>query len=541
MLSDFLKKRAAPTIAQPSGPAADPSMATDLKTDPWGLLTYTLGAQNSQGQSTPVKPEKHTVEPEIPGGPYHMVGGEDEPESLLYGTKIREAVQYIAGTAHKTGTKESYLAGMNKLLGIRTFLIFTGFDETTNLLRIMNEASKLRTMADDLQMAEELKPKVPGKKEAHGVKGERMTPEAAGYMELKGAVKDGDCKKVSVPGGVSFQLGCCNEFEAVDEDTTKKFSCGTCEYRKQWGTSGGTEKASAIKTLVGEGHMANENKSAREALREKLAALAESKKASQFGRLREVAKKEAGKVGEALGELAHSASIMATSFSALKENLDLNEAPRAASLKARVAARKMFANEFRRIAEANPEQLADSVIELYRSLDEIVSGVENFAANLGIELPGPEEEGLPGDILSGDGDEGLHGEMPIGGGEDIAPNPLEAKGERLETPAEEQTEIEEGTEGTEEDQQQDEELAKEAADAGSAGFVTDRDSESKPKTPEKAEVPRLAAKSKGATGAGGFVTNRDQSAEPKPVEKAEIPVSQGEAAITAALRDKAGW
>ncbi len=459
MLAKFLNKRGAP----PPAPGAPPTgeNPADAQFDPWGMLSQ-QGQQpkgeEEESQATPFKPEKHTVEPEIAGGPYHMVGS-------------------------------------------------TGYQDRN-----------------------------PAMDDVHGESGYsgRMTPEEAGYMELKGAKKDGDCKKVAVPGGVSLQLGCCNEFEAEDKEATQRFSCGTCEYKK-------AAKSQNTETLVGEGHMANEKKSSREALREKLAALAESKKASQFGRLREVAKVAPAKVGEALGELARSASILSSSLATLKENLDLNEAPRAASLKARVAARKKYAVEFRRIAEANPEQLADSVIELYRSIDEIVTGLENFAANMGIELPGPEEEGLPGDILSGDGDEGLHGEMPIGGGEDIAPNPLEAKGERLETPAEEQTEIEEGTEGTEEDQQQDEELAKEAADAGSAGFVTDRDSESKPKTPEKAEVPRLAAKSKGATGAGGFVTNRDQSAEPKPVEKAEIPVSQGEAAITAALRDKAGW
>ena len=107
--------------------------------------------------------------------------------------------------------------------------------------------------------------------------------------------------------------------------------------------------------------------------------------------------------------------------------------------------------EFRRIAEANPEQLADSVIELYRSLDEIVSGVENFAANLGVELPGPEEEMLDAN-LGGEGDEGLHGEMPEGGPElpeGLAENPLEAEGERLESPAEQEREEAEGTEGTE--------------------------------------------------------------------------------------------
>jgi hypothetical protein len=141
-------------------------------------------------------------------------------ESFAYGTRLREAVQYIVGKAHKEGTAESYLAGMNKLLGIRTFLVFTEFNETRPLLAIANEASRLQTMADSLGDRR-------GKTGAE--KAARMTPEQAGYMELRGARKDGDCSKVAVPGGVSLVLGCCNRFEPLDEGTSK-FSCGTCEY-----------------------------------------------------------------------------------------------------------------------------------------------------------------------------------------------------------------------------------------------------------------------------------------------------------------------
>jgi hypothetical protein len=60
-------------------------------------------------------------------------------------------VQYIVGEAHKKGTKESYLAGMNKLYGVRALLIFTGFNETRPLLAIMNEAHRLWTMAESLE------------------------------------------------------------------------------------------------------------------------------------------------------------------------------------------------------------------------------------------------------------------------------------------------------------------------------------------------------------------------------------------------------
>jgi hypothetical protein len=60
-------------------------------------------------------------------------------------------------------------------------------------------------------------------------------PEAqAGYMELQGAVKDGDCSHVDVEGGVSLDRGCCNEFEPQDEQTDT-FSCGNCKYGSEQG------------------------------------------------------------------------------------------------------------------------------------------------------------------------------------------------------------------------------------------------------------------------------------------------------------------
>lgn len=56
----------------------------------------------------------------------------------------------------------------------------------------------------------------------------RVPAETAGYMELSGATKDGECERVEVTGGVSSKLGCCNLFDP--EDNAKKFACGTCEY-----------------------------------------------------------------------------------------------------------------------------------------------------------------------------------------------------------------------------------------------------------------------------------------------------------------------
>lgn len=63
--------------------------------------------------------------------------------------------------------------------------------------------------------------------------GQRVSALAAGYMELGGATKDAECKKVKAEGGVSQELGCCNLFEP--EAGAKTFRCGTCEYRVERG------------------------------------------------------------------------------------------------------------------------------------------------------------------------------------------------------------------------------------------------------------------------------------------------------------------
>ena len=47
-------------------------------------------------------------------------------------------------------------------------------------------------------------------------------------MELEGATKDADCSKVQVEGGVSSDLGCCNDFEP--KPGAQEFKCGNCSY-----------------------------------------------------------------------------------------------------------------------------------------------------------------------------------------------------------------------------------------------------------------------------------------------------------------------
>lgn len=61
----------------------------------------------------------------------------------------------------------------------------------------------------------------------------RINERAAGYMELEGAKKDGECSVVEVPDGISRDKGCCNNFWPP---TAKKFSCGTCVYVEDAGS-----------------------------------------------------------------------------------------------------------------------------------------------------------------------------------------------------------------------------------------------------------------------------------------------------------------
>lgn len=60
----------------------------------------------------------------------------------------------------------------------------------------------------------------------------RLSAAQAGYMELQNAVKDADCRKVEVKGGVSSQLGCCDLYQP-ESKAVKQFRCGECEYLKQ--------------------------------------------------------------------------------------------------------------------------------------------------------------------------------------------------------------------------------------------------------------------------------------------------------------------
>lgn len=57
----------------------------------------------------------------------------------------------------------------------------------------------------------------------------RESAKQAEYMELAGARKDADCRKVYVKGGVSTKLGCCDRYQPASR-SVQEFRCGKCEY-----------------------------------------------------------------------------------------------------------------------------------------------------------------------------------------------------------------------------------------------------------------------------------------------------------------------
>jgi len=58
---------------------------------------------------------------------------------------------------------------------------------------------------------------------------QRESAEDAEYMELAGALKDADCEKVEVDGGVSSKLGCCDYFQPKSKKV-QQFRCGECRF-----------------------------------------------------------------------------------------------------------------------------------------------------------------------------------------------------------------------------------------------------------------------------------------------------------------------
>lgn len=295
--------------------------------------------------------------------------------------------------------------------------------------------------------------------------------------------------------------------------------------------------------------MANSTKASREALRKKIAARKATKGASspKWNRLRQVAAEEAKDVDSALTEVADALGNMADAMGNLREHLDLIEAPKTASLKVRVATSRRYASSFRRLADENPEVVADALSEVYHSLDDVAGAVENLAEHMGIELNlTPVEE-----AFGEEGKEELKGESPAEESEEVKVDIPEFEAAEEELESEDGEKAEEKVDDAEEKVEG--EVEKEAA---SIEFTTDRDEKGEPKTPVVAakkgecsmcgpghedpkkpgycerhgkrlskENPCDYGKKAGAT---EWTTDRDEDGKPKTPAKVEAPQAQGE-------------
>ena len=206
---------------------------------------------------------------------------------------------------------------------------------------------------------------------------------------------------------------------------------------------------------------------------------------AKYAQMRVVAESNPGQIEQDLTLLADACAAQAEAFDALRENLDLIQAPKEASYKVRVAAAKEYAVSFRRIAEEAPEQLADAVREAYHSLDEQAGALEMLADHLGVELGAtPAEEAFAEEGIQ-EIEEADEQGVPMG---DVAEPGMEDK------------------------------------EAGSEGWVTDRDESGQPKQPVKVDVPRVA---NSGPGAQGFVSDRDGDGKPRSPKKVESPQVEG--------------
>jgi hypothetical protein len=268
--------------------------------------------------------------------------------------------------------------------------------------------------------------------------------------------------------------------------------------------------------------MAKPKQATREEVRKAILARREARKqekTAQYAKMRETAKAPA-KFAKVLDELVVKTARQADSMEALRHNLGLARIAKDAPAKVRVAAAKNYGKKFIRVAEEQPDILADALQQAYKGLDEQAAAMEIAAEALGIDLGAtPAEKAFT--------DEGKH-ELELG--EDKGEAVAESEGPEFE--AKEETEAEGDVEAI----QGEPEAEKEAA-AGSDAFSTDRDPSGNPKAPQKAKAPEAQGAAEGNKQGSGAQepTKQDYSTNNPPAQGAEkfvkeIPQAQGKAA-----------
>jgi len=74
---------------------------------------------------------------------------------MLFGTSLEDAIQHMVGQAIRTNTKEGYEKAVERLSGVRTFLIFLKGEDapidtfTVALLMLSNEIQRMYRLVDD--------------------------------------------------------------------------------------------------------------------------------------------------------------------------------------------------------------------------------------------------------------------------------------------------------------------------------------------------------------------------------------------------------
>ena len=267
-----------------------------------------------------------------------------------------------------------------------------------------------------------------------------------------------------------------------------------CSSARRSGCSSAGPWSKGLRNTLGEAIMAN-----REEIRKKIEARRAQKQAAskaKFAKMRKAAEANPGEIEKDLTLLADACAAQAEAFENLKENLDLIQAPKEASLAVRAKAARNYARAFVRIAEESPEKLQGAISEAYHSLDEQAGALEQLAEHLGIDLNAtPAEEAFA--------EEGV---------QEID------KADEAGFPLSEEVKEDAG------------EVEKEAAGSGSDAWVTDRGADGEPKAPERVEGPRVAA----GSGNDAFVTDRDKDSKPRAPKKMDIPQAKGESEVNKA-------
>ena len=168
-------------------------------------------------EENPVDPYLRNTSLRIPGG--ETVDEFDARQRNVYGGILNLVDEYPEGKGVVVGHGSNVSFLHNRM--------FSNGHNRIGYEGLVDPGGVVAVTPDGLLPLTKVREKIDGK----GNVDDRLTEKQAGYMELAGAIKDADCEKVFVPGGVSRDRGCCNEFHRDNAGVTR-FECGTCEYVK---------------------------------------------------------------------------------------------------------------------------------------------------------------------------------------------------------------------------------------------------------------------------------------------------------------------